>query len=97
MVRNTILPWIVARVSWGFYMSMEQRFRAFPCKAICFGSANRLYHHVKALLERQSSCRFIIFDFRLVTGIDSSAASAQRNRELIADFDYETISRLDLP
>jgi sulfate permease, SulP family len=38
-----------------------------------FGSANRLYQHVKALLERQSSCRFIIFDFRLVTGIDSSA------------------------
>ena len=38
-----------------------------------FGSANRLYQHVKALLERHPKCRFLIFDFRLVTGIDSSA------------------------
>lgn len=38
-----------------------------------FGSANRLYQHVKVLLARQPSCRFLIFDFRLVTGIDSSA------------------------
>jgi sulfate permease, SulP family len=38
-----------------------------------FGSANRLYQHVKALLGRQPKCRFLIFDFRLVTGIDSSA------------------------
>ena len=38
-----------------------------------FGSANRLYQHVKALLNREPNCRFLIFDFRLVTGIDSSA------------------------
>ena len=38
-----------------------------------FGSANRLYQHVKTLLTSQPSCRFLIFDFRLVTGIDSSA------------------------
>jgi SulP family sulfate permease len=38
-----------------------------------FGSANRLYQHVKTLLMNQASCRFLIFDFRLVTGIDSSA------------------------
>jgi SulP family sulfate permease len=38
-----------------------------------FGSANRLYQHVKTLLMHQPSCRFLIFDFRLVTGIDSSA------------------------
>jgi len=38
-----------------------------------FGSANRLYQHVKALLTAQPDCRFLIFDFRLVTGIDSSA------------------------
>jgi SulP family sulfate permease len=38
-----------------------------------FGSANRLYQHVRALLERHPKCRFLIFDFRLVTGIDSSA------------------------
>ena len=38
-----------------------------------FGSANRLYQHVKALLAREPQCRFLIFDFHLVTGIDSSA------------------------
>jgi sulfate permease, SulP family len=38
-----------------------------------FGSANRLYQHVKTLLATQPDCRFLIFDFRLVTGIDSSA------------------------
>ncbi len=38
-----------------------------------FGSANRLYQHVKQLLMNRPSCRFLIFDFRLVTGIDSSA------------------------
>ena len=39
-----------------------------------FGSANRLYQHVKALLARHAECRFLLFDFKLVTGIDSSAA-----------------------
>lgn len=39
-----------------------------------FGSANRLYQHVKALLARNAECRFLVFDFKLVTGIDSSAA-----------------------
>jgi SulP family sulfate permease len=38
-----------------------------------FGSANRLYEHVKALLAATPECRFLLFDFRLVTGIDSSA------------------------
>jgi SulP family sulfate permease len=38
-----------------------------------FGSANRLYEHVKALLTERLECRFLLFDFRLVTGIDSSA------------------------
>jgi SulP family sulfate permease len=39
-----------------------------------FGSANRLYQHVKALLHEQPECRYLLFDFKLVTGIDSSAA-----------------------
>jgi sulfate permease, SulP family len=39
-----------------------------------FGSANRLYQHVKALLGRRPECRYLLFDFKLVTGIDSSAA-----------------------
>jgi len=38
-----------------------------------FGSANRLHGYVKDLFERRSGCRFLLFDFRLVTGIDSSA------------------------
>ena len=38
-----------------------------------FGSANRLYQQVKALFAREPVCRFLVFDFRLVTGIDSSA------------------------
>jgi SulP family sulfate permease len=38
-----------------------------------FGSANRLYQHVKSLLAAQPDCHFLVFDFRLVTGIDSSA------------------------
>ena len=39
-----------------------------------FGSANRLYQHVKTLLQRCPECHYLIFDFKLVTGIDSSAA-----------------------
>jgi SulP family sulfate permease len=39
-----------------------------------FGSANRLYQHVKALIALHPECRFLVFDFKLVTGIDSSAA-----------------------
>ena len=38
-----------------------------------FGSANRLYQRVKALFASKPECRFLVFDFRLVTGIDSSA------------------------
>jgi SulP family sulfate permease len=38
-----------------------------------FGSANRLYEHVKTLLAKMPNCRFLLFDFRLVTGLDSSA------------------------
>ncbi len=41
-----------------------------------FGSANRLYQHVKALLGRQRGCRFLIFDFHRVTGIDTSATQS---------------------
>jgi SulP family sulfate permease len=38
-----------------------------------FGSTNRLYQHVKDLIKNYPECRFLIFDFRHVTGIDSSA------------------------
>jgi SulP family sulfate permease len=38
-----------------------------------FGSANGLFQHIKQLLSAVPGCRFLLFDFRLVTGIDSSA------------------------
>jgi sulfate permease, SulP family len=38
-----------------------------------FGSTSRLYEQVKTLLASRPECRFLLFDFRLVTGIDSSA------------------------
>jgi SulP family sulfate permease len=38
-----------------------------------FGSANRLYERVKAILAERTRCRFLLFDFRRVTGVDSSA------------------------
>ncbi len=51
-----------------------------------FGSANRLYQFVKSLLERRSECRFLVFDFRLVTGIDSSAMhSFAQIRQLVTE------------
>lgn len=40
---------------------------------IFFGSANRLYEQVKALFAKNPETRFLLLDFRLVTGIDSSA------------------------
>jgi SulP family sulfate permease len=41
--------------------------------SLFFGSANRLYRHIKDLFVRRRGCRFLVFDFRLVTGMDSSA------------------------
>jgi SulP family sulfate permease len=41
-----------------------------------FGTTNRLYQHVKRLLARKERCRFLLFDFRLVTGMDSSATQS---------------------
>jgi SulP family sulfate permease len=38
-----------------------------------FGSVARLYQDVKTLLANHTACRFLVFDFRLVTGLDSSA------------------------
>jgi sulfate permease, SulP family len=49
-----------------------------------FGSANWLYRHVKALLAKQK-CRFLLFDFRLITGIDSSATFSFAQIKRVAD------------
>jgi sulfate permease, SulP family len=50
-----------------------------------FGSANRLHEHIKALLAARSKCRLLLFDFRLVTGIDSSATNSFRQIKQLAD------------
>ncbi len=50
-----------------------------------FGSANRLYQHVKGLLRAEARCRFLLFDFRLVTGIDSSATHSFSQIKQAAD------------
>lgn len=38
-----------------------------------FGSTSPLYEHVKSLITQSPECRFLLFDFRHVNGIDSSA------------------------
>ena len=50
-----------------------------------FGSANRLYEHVKGLLTNYGDCRFLVFDFRLVTGIDSSSTHSFTQIKQAAD------------
>jgi sulfate permease, SulP family len=50
-----------------------------------FGSANRLYEHVKALLVEQPQCRFLLFDFKLVTGVDASATHSFTQIKQAAD------------
>jgi sulfate permease, SulP family len=50
-----------------------------------FGSANRLYEHIKALLAAQPRCRFLLFDFKLVTGVDSSATHSFSQIKQAAD------------
>jgi SulP family sulfate permease len=40
---------------------------------IFFGTAGRIIKHVRSSLEKELKPRFVILDFRLVTGVDSSA------------------------
>jgi sulfate permease, SulP family len=50
-----------------------------------FGSANGLHEHIKALLARRPECRFLVFDFRLVNGVDSSATHSFTQIKRAAD------------
>ena len=50
-----------------------------------FGSASRLHEHIKTLLAGRPECRFLLFDLRLVTGIDSSATHSFRQIKQLAD------------
>ena len=46
---------------------------------------NRLYQQVKALFANQPDRRFLVFDFRLVTGIDSSAMQSFTQIKQVAE------------
>jgi sulfate permease, SulP family len=50
-----------------------------------FGSANGLHEYVKALLARHPESRFLVFDFRLVNGVDSSATHSFAQIKRAAD------------
>ena len=50
-----------------------------------FGSASRLHEHIKGLLAARPGCHFLLFDFRFVTGLDSSATNSFRQIEELAD------------
>jgi SulP family sulfate permease len=50
-----------------------------------FGSAYQLYQYVKELLANEPNCQFLIFDFRLVTGIDGSAIQSFKQIKRTAD------------
>jgi SulP family sulfate permease len=50
-----------------------------------FGSANQLYQHIKKVLATRPECRYLVFDFRLVTGIDSSATHSFTQIKQAAD------------
>jgi SulP family sulfate permease len=50
-----------------------------------FGSASQLYQHIKKLLAARAECRYLVFDFRLVTGIDSSATHSFTQIKQAAD------------
>jgi SulP family sulfate permease len=50
-----------------------------------FGLADKLYQHVKSLLASRPQCRFLLFDFHMVTGIDSSAVHSFTQIKQAAD------------
>lgn len=50
-----------------------------------FGSANGLHEHIKTLLAECPECRFLVFDFRLVNGVDSSATHSFTQIKRAAD------------
>ena len=50
-----------------------------------FGSANQLHRHIKQLLVSHPECRHLLLDFRLVTGIDSSASHSFMQIKQVVD------------
>lgn len=62
-----------------------------------FGSAHTLYRQVKSLLAEQPACRFLLFDFRLVTGVDSSAMHSFTQIKQAADGARARLVLVNLP
>lgn len=62
-----------------------------------FGSANRLYQQVKALFASEPGTRFLVFDFGLVTGIDSSAIHSFTQIKRVTDEAGARLVLVDLP
>ena len=50
-----------------------------------FGTSNKLYERVKLTIKQHGNCKFLIFDFSLVNGIDSSAFHSFRQIKLLAE------------
>ena len=50
-----------------------------------FGSASQVHEHTKALLAAHPECRFLLFDLRLVTGVDCSATHSFRQIKQLAN------------
>ncbi len=72
---NTAARWIARATIRRFFSEHGGKIQGLNLQSyLFFGSANRLYQHVKAMLQRHPECRYLVFDFKLVTGIDSSAA-----------------------
>jgi sulfate permease, SulP family len=49
-----------------------------------FGTSNKLYEHVKLITHQRLTCKFLVFDFSLVNGIDSSAFHSFRQIKQLA-------------
>src|SRR5262245_52712916 len=74
MGRNFTAHSIAAPVSSQSWQRTAKSFKAWLCRATCSSAPlTGCMRKVKALLADQPNCRFLLFDFRLVVGIDSSA------------------------
>jgi len=49
-----------------------------------FGTSNKLYERVKLTINQREKCKFLIFDFSLINGIDSSAFHSFRQIKQLA-------------
>jgi SulP family sulfate permease len=62
-----------------------------------FGSTNRLYDFVKKLFVSRPRCRFLLFDFNSVNGIDSSAMHSFLQIKRIAESNGTRLVLVNMP